>query len=162
MVSRFMNKPKWSHYQAAVRILRYVKGTLKFGVLFPSGRNDEESEFMSYSDSDWCGDRVDRRSTSGYLFKFLGGHISWSSKKQAVVALSTCEVEYIAGAVSVCQAVWLLNLLEDLKIEVKKPLKLMIDNKSAIKLARNPVLHIRSKHIETKYHFLRRQVQNGH
>ena len=80
LVSRFMSKPKWSHYQAAVRILRYIKGTLKFGVLFPSGRKTD-SELMSYSDSDWCGDRVDRRSTSGYLFKFLGGPISWCSKK---------------------------------------------------------------------------------
>ena len=160
MVSRFMSKPKWSHYQAAVRILRYIKGTLKYGVLFPSGRKDE-SELLSYSDSDWCGDRVDRRSTSGYLFKFLGGPISWCSKKQPVVALSTCEAEYIAGAVTACQAVWILNLLQDLKIKVNKPLKLMIDNKSAINLARNPVLHGRSKHIETKYHFLRHQVQRG-
>ena len=83
---------------------------------------------MGYSDSDWCGDRVDRRSTSGYLFKFLGGPISWSSKKQPVVALSTCEAEYIAGVVATCQVVWLLNLLEDLKIVIEKPLKLMIDN----------------------------------
>ncbi|KAK2439768.1 hypothetical protein QL285_011252 [Trifolium repens] len=160
MVSRFMSKPKWSHYQAAVRILRYIKGTLKHGVLFPS-EGKTESELLSYSDSDWCGDRVDRRSTSGYLFKFLRGPISWCSKKQPVVALSTCEAEYIAGALTACQAVWILNLLQDLKIEVNKPLKLMIDNKSAINLAKNPVLHGRSKHIETKYHFLRNQVQNG-
>src|SRR4051812_1573207 len=154
-----MSKPKWAHYQAAVRVLRYVKGTLKFGILFPSERK-EESELLSFSDSDWCGDRVGRRSTYGYLFMFMGGHISWSSKKQHVVALSTCEAEYIAGAVAACQAVWLLNLLEDLKIKVKKPLKLMID-KSTINLAKNPVLHGRSRHIETKYHFLRSQVHNG-
>ncbi|KAK2372692.1 putative mitochondrial protein [Trifolium repens] len=160
MVSRFMSKPKWSYYQAAVRILRYIKGTLKHGVLFPF-KGKTKSELLSYSDSDWCGDRVDRRSTSGYLFKFLGGPISWCSKKQPVVALSTCEAEYIAGALTACQAVWILNLLQDLKIEVNKPLKLMIDNKSAINLAKNPVLHGRSKHIETKYHFLRNQVQNG-
>ena len=85
LVSRFMSKPKWSHYQAAVRIMRYIEGTLKFGVLFNSKRK-VESELMSYSDSDWCGDRVDRRSTSTYLFKFLGGFISWCSKKQYVVA----------------------------------------------------------------------------
>ena len=86
---------------------------------------------------------------------FLGGPFSWSSKKQVVVALSTCEAEYVAGDVAACQFVWLLNLLQDLKIKVKKPLKLIIDNKSAINLARNPVLHGRSKHIETKYHLLR-------
>ena len=104
IVSRFMSKPKWSHYQAAVRILRYVKGTLKYGVLFLSERKIE-SEFLSYSESDWCRDRVDRRSTSGYLFKFLGGPISWCSKKQSVVALSTCETEYIPSALTACQAV---------------------------------------------------------
>ncbi|XP_058768547.1 uncharacterized mitochondrial protein AtMg00810-like [Vicia villosa] len=156
MVSRFMSKPKWSHYQAAIRIMRYIKGTLNYGLLFPSGRK-AESELMSYSNSDWCGDIVDRRSTSGYLFKFQGGPISWSSKKQPVVALSKCEAEYIASAVVACQAVWLLNLLEDLKVKINKPLKLMIDNKSAINLA----MHGRSEHIETKYHFLKSQVQQG-
>lgn len=160
MVSRFMSKPKWSHYQAAVRILRYIKGTLKHGILFPSG-SMTDSELRSYSDSDWCGDKVDRRSTFGYLFKFLGGPISWCSKKQPVVALSTCEAEYIAGEVAACQAIWLINLLQDLKIKVVLPLKLMINNKSAINLAKNLVLHGRSKHIETKYHFLCHQVQNG-
>ena len=77
------------------------------------------------------------------------------------MALSTYEADYIACAVATCQAVWLLNLLHDVKVEVEEPLKLMIDNKSAINLAKNPVLHGRSKHIETKYHFLRNQVQKG-
>ena len=116
---------------------------------------------MYYSDSNWYGDKVDKRSTFGYLFKYLRGLISWCSKKQPVIALSTCEAEYIAGVVVACQVVWLLNLLYDLKIKVNKPLKLMIDNKSAINLAKNPVLHGRNMHIETKYHFLINQVQNG-
>ncbi|XP_050877091.1 uncharacterized mitochondrial protein AtMg00810-like [Lathyrus oleraceus] len=76
MVNRFLSKPKWSHYQAVVRILRYIKGTLKYGVFFPSGEK-ENPELMCYSDSDWCGDIVDIRSTYGYLFKYLGGPISW-------------------------------------------------------------------------------------
>ncbi|XP_050876343.1 secreted RxLR effector protein 161-like [Lathyrus oleraceus] len=75
MVSRFMSKPKWSHYQVVVRILRYIKRTMKYRVLFPSGA-ETGSELLSYSDFDWCGDKIDRRSTSGYLFKFLGSHIS--------------------------------------------------------------------------------------
>ena len=104
---------------------------------------------------------MDRRSTSEYLFKFLGGPISWCSKKQHVVALSTCEAEYIVDTLTACQALWILNLLQDLKIEVDKPLKLMINNKSSINLSKKPVLHRRSKHIETKYHFLRNQVQSG-
>ncbi|XP_050885293.1 secreted RxLR effector protein 161-like [Lathyrus oleraceus] len=158
MVSRFMSKLNWSHYQVVVRILRYIKGTLKYGILFSYG---VDSKLMSYSNSDWCDDRVDRRSTSGYLFKFMGSLISWCSKKQSVVTLSTCEAKYIAGDVTACQVVWLLSLLQDLNIKVNKPLKLMIDNKSALNLAKNLVIYERSKHIETKYHFLRNQIQNG-
>ncbi|XP_050876697.1 secreted RxLR effector protein 161-like [Lathyrus oleraceus] len=101
MVNRFMNIPKWLHYQVDVKILRYIKGTLMYRVLFPSGVKSE-SELVCYSDSDWCGDRVNRRSTSRYFFNYLGGPISWCSK---VVALSTCEVEYIACALSACQAI---------------------------------------------------------
>ncbi|XP_050877568.1 secreted RxLR effector protein 161-like [Lathyrus oleraceus] len=160
MVSRFMNKPKWSHYQAVVRILRYIKGTLRYGVLFSYGVK-YESELMCYSDSDWCGDRVDRRTTYGYFFKCLGGSISWCSKKQPDVALSTREVEYIAGALSACQAIWLMNLLHDLKIKVNKYVKLMIYKKSNIILTKNPVLHGRSKHIDMEFHFIRNQVHNG-
>lgn len=75
-----MSKPKLSHYQAAVRILTYIKGTRKYKVLFPS-EEKANSELMCYLDSDWYGDRVNKRSTFGYLFKYLGGPISWCSKK---------------------------------------------------------------------------------
>ncbi|XP_050919390.1 secreted RxLR effector protein 161-like [Lathyrus oleraceus] len=117
MMSKFINKSKWSHYQAAIRILRYIKGTLKYRVLFPSGV-EYKSEMICYSDSDWCGDRVDKRSIFVYYFKYLGGPISWCSKKQPVVALTTCEAEYIAGVLSVRQVVWIMNLLQDLKIKL--------------------------------------------
>ena len=99
-----MNKPKWPHYQAAIGILRYIKGTLKYVVLFPYGVKSK-SELVCYSDYDWCGDIVDKRSTSRYFLKYLGSHISWFSKKQTLVALSTFEAEYIASALSVCQAI---------------------------------------------------------
>ncbi|XP_050920458.1 secreted RxLR effector protein 161-like [Lathyrus oleraceus] len=101
MVSKFMSKPKWSHYQVGVRILMYVKGTLKYGVVFPS-RENTNSKLMCYSDSDWYGDRVDGRSTSGYLFKYMGSPISWCSKKQLIFALPTYEVEYITCVVAAC------------------------------------------------------------
>ncbi|XP_058746510.1 secreted RxLR effector protein 161-like [Vicia villosa] len=101
MVSKFMNKLKWSRYQAVVKILGYIRGTQRYGVLIPSGVKSD-LELICYSDSDWCGDRVDRRSTSEYFFKYLRSHISWCSKKQPVIALSTCKAEYIAGALSAC------------------------------------------------------------
>lgn len=94
MVSRFLSKPKWSHYQDAVKILRPVKGILRHGIMFPYGVSDD-AELICYSNSDWCGDRVDIRSTTWYLFIYLGAPISWCFKKQLVVALSTCEAEYI-------------------------------------------------------------------
>lgn len=159
IMSRLMNKPKWSHYQAAIRILRYIKRTLKYGVLFPSGVK-YVLELIGYSDSEWCGDKVDIRCTSGYFFKYLGCPISWCSKKQPVVALSTCEPEYIASVLSVCQVVWILNLLQDLKIKVSKHVKLMIDNKSYISLDKNLVLHGRSKYIDIKFHFMKNQVKS--
>jgi hypothetical protein len=161
VISKFMNSPKKSHMIAAKRILRYVKGTMKYGLLFPTGLNDEITELRSYSDSDWGGDKTDRRSTSGYVMLLNGVSVAWCTKKQPVTALSTCEAEYIAGTFATCQIVWLDSVLKELKCELKKPLKLMIDNKSAISLAKNPVAHGRSKHIETRFHFIREQVMNG-
>jgi transposase InsO family protein len=161
VISKFMNSPKKSHMTAAKRILRYVKGTLKLGLLFPTGSNDDSVELKSYSDSDWGGDKTDRRSTSGYVMIFNNVAVAWSTKKQPVTALSTCEAEYIAGTFATCQMIWLDSVLKELKCEVQKPLKLMIDNKSAISLAKNPISHGRSKHIETRFHFIREQVVNG-
>jgi hypothetical protein len=161
VISKFMNSPKKSHMTAAKRILRYVKGTLKLGLLFPTGSNDDSAELKSYSDSDWGGDKTDRRSTSGYVMIFNNVAVAWSTKKQPVTALSTCEAEYIAGTFATCQMIWLDSVLKELKCEVQKPLKLMIDNKSAISLAKNPISHGRSKHIETRFYFIREQVVNG-
>lgn len=161
IISRFMSEPRVSHLLAAKRVMRYIKGTLQYGILFPKCLNDSSMELMAYSVADWCGDRQDRKSTSGYLFKFMNAPISWCAKKQPVVALSTCESEYIAGCMAACQAIWLENILKEMEIEVSRPIELLIDNKSAISLARNPVLHGRSKHIEAKFHFLREQVNKG-
>lgn len=113
---------------------------------------------FGYSDSDWCGDKDDKKSTAGYVFKFGTAPISWCSKKQSVVALSTCEAEYIVAAMAACQALWLEALMEELNLRDCSSMRLLIDNKSAIDLAKHPVAHSRSKHIETKFHFLCDQV----
>lgn len=91
---------------------------------------------------------MDRRSTSGYVFLLSGAPISWSSRKQSVVALSTCEAEYIAACSAACQALWLSSLLSELNVDIGEVVELQVDNKSAIDLAKNPVSHGRSKHIE--------------
>jgi hypothetical protein len=139
-VSRFMSKPKTSHLIATMRILRYLKGTKDYGLCFQRNSSNGTMELEGYSDSDWCGDKDDRRSTTGYWFSFGKSSISRSSKKQNIVALSSCEAEYVAAA----QAVWLESLLEELKINYVKPMRLNVDNKSTIILAINPIAHGRS------------------
>ncbi|MCH82412.1 gag-pol polyprotein [Trifolium medium] len=157
-VSRFVNTPKKCHMAAVKRIMRYVQGTMDYGILLPNNISNVVNKLEGFSDSDWCGDHVDRRSTTGYIFKFLNAPISWCSKKQPVVALSSCEAEYIAYAFAACQGIWLESLLKDIKIELTEPIQLLVNNKSAINLARNPITHGRSKHIETRFHFIRDQV----
>ncbi|GAU37412.1 hypothetical protein TSUD_361170 [Trifolium subterraneum] len=160
-VSRFMSKPLKSHLFAAKRILRYINGTIHYGVLFPHSSDNSKLELNGFSDADRCGDKVDMRSTSGYVFKFQNAPVSWCSKKQSVIALSSCEAEYVAGSLAACQANWLQSLLSEMKIIGNITIMLKIENKSAINLAKNPVSHGKSKHIETRFHFLRDQVNKG-
>ncbi|XP_040871044.1 secreted RxLR effector protein 161-like [Glycine max] len=94
LISRFMEKPKTPHFLAAKRILRYMKGTLDLGILYPYSQKNIR-EVFGYSISDWCGDKDDRKNTTGYVFKFGTSPISWCSKKQSVIALSTCEAKYL-------------------------------------------------------------------
>ncbi|KAK2403406.1 putative mitochondrial protein [Trifolium repens] len=156
IVSRFMQTPKLSHMQAVKRILRYIQGTSDYGVLYPN-TDGKRGKLVGYCDSDWSGDRVERKSTMGYVFTVFNCPISWSSKKQTVVALSTCEAEYISACYAACQGIWLQSLLPEMKIDIDEEVELMVDNKSA----KNPIAHGRSKHIETKFHFLRDQVSKG-
>lgn len=161
LISRFMDDPKVAHMVAAKRVLRYLRGTADYGLLFPRGSGSEKLNLIGFSDSDWSGDQDERKSTTGYVFKLLNAPISWCSKKQPMVALSSCEAEYIAAAYAACQALWFDSLLAEMKVEVQRPLQLLVDNKSAINLTKNPVSHGRSKHIETRFHFIRDQVNKG-
>lgn len=127
-----MSNPKMIHFHAAKRILKYISATLRTGVLFPASAKVNCDTLLGYSDADWCGDKVDRRSTTGFVFLWNNAPISQCSKKQPVVALSSCESEYIAGAFTACQTIWLSTLMTELQITVKKPVTLLIDNKSTI------------------------------
>ncbi|KAK5845013.1 hypothetical protein PVK06_001165 [Gossypium arboreum] len=138
VVSQFMHNPKESHLRAVYQILQYLKGTPGKGILFKKGEN---LTLEAYTDADYAGSMVDRRSTSGYC-TFLGGNlVTWRSKKQNVVARSIAEVEFRAMALGVCELLWLKIILEDLKIKWEGPMKLYCDNKSAINIAHNPVQH---------------------
>jgi len=156
-----MDDPRISHMKVARRILRYLNGIVNHDIFFPASSDDNDAVITCYSDIYWCGDKSDRRSTTCYFFKVFGALISWCSIKQPVVALSSCEAEYIAGSYAACQAIWIESMLSELKIQVRKPIVLHLDNKSAINLAKNPILHGRSKHIEARFHFLREQVNHG-
>ena len=149
LLSKYMEKPKESHWLAVKRILRYIKGTMDFGLLY-SYNND--ATLYGYSDSDWGGDQVERKSTTRYVF-------TWMSKKLSIVALSTCEDEYVVASSSVCEAIWLKNLLKEFDHSQEESIIIYVDNKSAIELSKNPVQHGRSKHIDMKYHFLRDYVK---
>jgi hypothetical protein len=154
IVSRFMEDPRGSHWSAVKHILRYIAGTVNYGCTYRK-QGTTESNLTGFSDSDLAGDVDDRKSTSGSVFMLGSSLVTWASQKQRVVALSSCEAEYIASANAACQGIWLSRLLGEL-LGIQAPkVKLLVDNKSAIALSKNPVHHERSKHIDTRYHFIR-------
>jgi hypothetical protein len=158
-LSRFMEAPATDHYAAVKHLLRYVAGTLDYGCAYTRGK--ENLELTGYSDSDHAGDINDRKSTTGVIF-FLGrSPVSWQSQKQRVVAISSCEAEYMAATTAACQGIWLARLLGEMLNEKPVKPKLLVDNKSAISLSKNPVFHERSKHIDIRYHFIRECVELG-
>lgn len=158
-LSRFMQDPRQEHLVAMKRVLRYIAGTVNHGLVY--NKMGEELSLTGYSDSDHGGDANDGKSTTGVIFFLNECPVTWQSQKQRVVALSSCEAEYIAGAVGACQGVWLKRLLADiLGTNLASPV-LKMDNMSALALSKNPVLHDRSKHIDLKYHYLRECAENG-
>ena len=158
VLSQFMSRPSPEHLIGAKRILRYIKGTIQLGLKFEAV---DDFRLVGYSDADWGGDIIDRRSLSGYIFRLGGASLSWRSKKQPVVALSSTEAEYIALCAAVQEAVWLRSLLKDLSFEQKDATTLFEDNQGAIVLSKNPNSHPRTKHIDIKYHYTREKVESG-
>ncbi|XP_039128856.1 uncharacterized mitochondrial protein AtMg00810-like [Dioscorea cayenensis subsp. rotundata] len=159
MASRYMERPTVIHHKVVKQILRYLRGTIHFGLVYMKGH--QEVSISGFSDSDLAGDQDGRRSTTGMAFYFNGNLISWNSQKQKTVALSSCEAEFMAATAAACQALWLRNLVGELTRTDLKPVILFVDNKSAIALMKNPVFHGRSKHIETRFHFIRECVERG-
>ncbi|XP_057432530.1 uncharacterized mitochondrial protein AtMg00810-like [Lotus japonicus] len=153
-----MHAPRTEHMLALKRILRYVQGTLQFGLhLYPS----PIEKLISYTDADWGGCPDTRRSTSGYCV-FLGDNlISWSSKRQPTLSRSSSEAEYRGVANVVSESCWLRNLLLELHFPLPQATLVYCDNVSAIYLSGNPVQHQRTKHIEMDFHFVREKVARG-
>jgi hypothetical protein len=159
IVSRYMEAPTTEHWAEVKHILRYIKGTTNYGVVYLKKKG--KVKILGYSDSDMAGDVNDRKSTSGVAYFFGESPVSWLSQKQKIVAQSSCEAEYIAAATAACQGVWLRRLLGDLMNKEEERVVLNINNKSAISLCKNPVHHDRSKHIDTKYHYIRECVEES-
>ncbi|KAG6470071.1 hypothetical protein ZIOFF_071123 [Zingiber officinale] len=159
MASRYMERPRTMHHKVVKQILRYLKGTIHFGLTYIKG--PQEISIFGYSDSDLAGDLDGRKSTSGMTFYFNESLVSWNSQKQKTVALSSCEVEFMAATTATCHALWLRSLTSELTGEKTKPVTLFVDNKYAIALMKNPVFHGRSKHIDIRFHFIRECVENG-
>ncbi|KAJ0781817.1 putative RNA-directed DNA polymerase [Helianthus annuus] len=157
-VCQFLHAPTVDHFQSVKRILRYVKGTLSFGLTF--SRHHKPS-LVGFSDADWARCLETRRSTYGYSI-FLGGNlVSWSAKKQPTVSRSSCESEYRAMANTAAEIVWITHLLEELRALPPNRPTLLCDNKSALFMTQNPVSHKRAKHIDLDYHFIRELVTSG-
>ena len=169
-VSRHSKNPSRTHMEAAKHILRYLSATKDRGITFGGG----DLTIQGYSDSDWAGDKEERKSTSGYVFMLNNGPISWCSKRQTTVALSSTEAEYMALTLAAKEATWLRLLMTELglmTIDNESPtvnvlrgegtIALKGDNQSAIALANNPVLHARTKHIDIQHHFIRNEVLEG-
>ncbi len=156
-VARFCSKPTKRHWVAVKRIMRYLCGTVNYGLCYDRGNQDE---CTGYSDADWGGDIDTRKSTSGYVYKLAGAAISWKSKKQASVAISTAEAEYMALASATQEGVWLQKILEDFG-EPTVPIVIHEDNQAAIAMTKNPQYHGRAKHVSIKYHFVRDLVEQN-
>ena len=157
-LSQFMVEPKRMHWIAAKHILRYLHGTVEYGIRYVRG---EGIKLIGYTDADWAGSTMDKKSTSGCCFSLGSGVVSWFSRKQKSVALSSAEAEYIAASMATCEAIWLRKLLVALFGQKVETTVIHCDNQSCIKLFENPVFHDRSKHIDIRYHFIRDCVQRG-
>jgi hypothetical protein len=157
MCARFQAYSKEVHLWVIKRIMRYLVYTPKFGLWYPKGST---FDLIGYSDVDWTGCKIDRKSTSGAC-QFLGRSlVSWASKKQKFVDFSIAEAEYIAVGHCCAQLLWMRQTLRDYGYKLSK-VPLLCDNESAIRMADNPVEHSRTKHIDIRYHFLRDHQQKG-
>jgi hypothetical protein len=157
MCARFQASTRESHLKATKRILRYLKHTQDVGLWYPKCAS---FELVGYLDSDYAGDKVERKSTSGTCQLLGRSLVSWSSKKQSNIALSTVEAEYIAVGSCCAQILWMKATLKDFGINFKN-MPLLCDNESVVKLTNSLVQHQRTKHIDVRHHFIRDHQQKG-
>lgn len=159
-LSKYNKKPEMSHWTALKRVMRYLKGTEDYRLCYK--QNSEEDITHGFCDADWASSELDRRSCTGYTFLFQGGTISWSSKRQPTIALSTTEAEYMSLSSCVQEAMWLKQLQESFwPLLRNKAMIIYSDNQSSIKLSGSDGYQPRTKHIDVRHHFIRDKVLAG-
>ena len=156
ILDQFMCEPRKMHWVDAKHVLRYFCVTVGYGLRYTS---NSDMALVGYSDSDWAGSVEDQKSTSGCCFSLSFAMVSWFSRKQLSIALSTAKAEYIATCMAAREAIWLWKLLAGLFGQRLEPTVIHCDNQSCVKLSMNPILHDRMKHVEMKYHYVREMVQ---
>jgi hypothetical protein len=157
-LSQFLVDPRRVHLVAAKHVMRYLKGTMDYGLSYDG---DHDFTLSGYTDADWARSVSDRKRTSGCCFTFGSAMISWQSRKQSSISLNTVEAEYIVACSASCEAIWLRNFLNGLFYLEMRATVILCDNQSYIKMTKNHVFHDRSKHIEIHYHFIHDMVQRG-
>jgi hypothetical protein len=158
VLSKFVNDPSAEHEVAFKRVLRYLRGTTGEGVTY---KGQGSALLEGWADADYAGDPEDRKSTSGFLLTINGRPVSWTSRKQKTVALSSTESEYVSLS-NLCQEVkWFRQLLQDVDSPQLAPTTLFEDNQGAQATANNPTSHQRMKHVDVRFHFIREQVASG-
>jgi hypothetical protein len=161
VLARFSQNPGLPHWAALKRLLRYIKGTLDYCIHYAPDLAGKGELFTAYCDADHGGNPDNGRSTSGYVIKMGTGAISWSSKLQPFVTLSTTEAEYVSAVSAGSEILWLRNLFTEFGYAQKDPSPLHIDNRSALSVARNPDHHGRVKHLDLRFYWLRDEVAKG-
>ena len=135
---------------AAKRTLRYLVGTIDLGINYESN----DASLTGYSDADFANNELDRRSLTGYVFKIGNTAITWNTRKQPTVALSTMEAKYMAVTTATHKAIWLRQLVSELGIDTIGPMPIHVDNRAAIKLTKDSKFHAHTKHINIKHHYV--------
>ena len=158
LLSRFQGNPSIEHWKALMHVVGYVKNTLDFGLTYS---RDADLFPHAFVDADYGGCRDTRRSTSGYVFIMAGSPVTWSSKRQPTVTLSTVEAEYVAMSRCTQQMVWMQSWLDEVAIERTGPSFIRGDSKGAIALMKNTKDHAKIKHIDIRHHYIRELVQSG-
>ena len=151
------------HWDTAKRIVRYLLSTRDYGITYNmegKGIEGYAHNLASYTDADFAGDMNDHKSTTSWIFTFNGAPISWASKKQGLVTRSSMESELVAGSIAMAEGIWLIRLAKDFRYDFI-PVPLFTDNQSFIAFSRNKTNNMRTKHIDTHYHYTREQINTG-